>query len=141
MRDGPDGTDLLRHARALLLGALLPALPEDLRHQARLIAKALGIAAAEQTAGTGPLEAEADALAELYGEARTPAAREAEAVEETLLRLNWRLASEIRGAKRDGRGPNLCDRTGRHAGAPARGQPEAAGGRGPRLRRLRSWTH
>lgn len=102
MRDGPDGTDLLRHARALLLGALLPALPEDLRHQARLIAKALGIAAAEQTAGTGPLEAEADALAELYGEARTPAAREAEAVEETLLRLNWRLASEIRGAKRDG---------------------------------------
>ena len=102
MRDGPDGTDLLRHARALLLGALLSALPENLRHQARLIAKALGIAAAEQTAGTGPLEAEADALAELYGEARTPAAREAEAVEETLLRLNWRLASEIRGAKRDG---------------------------------------
>ena len=29
-------------------------------------------------------------------------AREAEAVEETLLRLNWRLAGEIRGAKRDG---------------------------------------
>ncbi len=102
MRDGPDGTKLLRHARALLLGEVLPALPEDQRHQARLIAKALAIAAAEQTAGTGPLEAEADALAELYGEARTPAAREAEAVEETLLRLNWRLASEIRGAKRNG---------------------------------------
>ena len=102
MRDDPDGTELLRHARALLLGDLLPALPEDLRHQVRLIAKALAIAAAEQTAGTGPLEAEADALAELYGEARTPATREAEAVAETLLRLNWRLASEIRGAKRDG---------------------------------------
>ena len=102
MRDGPDGTDLLRHARALLLDELLPALPEDLRHQARLIAKALGIAAAEQAAGTGPLEAEADALAELYGEARTPAAREAETVEDTLLRLNWRLAGELRGAKRDG---------------------------------------
>ena len=81
---------------------MLPALPEDLRHQARLIAKALSMAAAKLTAGTGPLEAEADALAELYGEARTPAAREAEAVEETLLRLNWRLASEVRGAKRDG---------------------------------------
>ncbi len=102
MRDGPDGTELLRHARALLLGDLLPALPEDLRNQARLLAKALAIAAAERTAGQGPLEAEADALAELYGEARTPATREAEAVEETLLRLNWRLASEIRGARRDG---------------------------------------
>ncbi len=102
MRDGPDGTELLRHARALLLGELLPRLPEDLRYQARLIAKALAIAAAEQTAGQGPLEAEADALAQLFGEARTPAAREAEAVEETLLRLNWRLAGEIRGAKRDG---------------------------------------
>ncbi len=32
MRDNPDGTELLRHARALLLGDLLPALPEDLRH-------------------------------------------------------------------------------------------------------------
>ena len=102
MRDDPEGAELLRHARALLLGELLPALPEDLRLQARLIAKALAIAAAEQAAGQGPLEAEADALAELYGEARTPAAREAEAVEDTLLRLNWRLASEIRGATRDG---------------------------------------
>ncbi len=102
MRDHPDGTELLHHARALLLGEWLRALPEDLRHQARLNAQALAIAAAEHTAGTGPLEAEADALAELYGEVRTPAAREAEAVEETLLRLNWRLASEIRGAKRNG---------------------------------------
>ena len=102
MRDGPDSTELLRHARALLLDEVLPALPEDLRYRIRLIAKALEIAAAEQTAGQGPLEAEADALAEFFGEARTPVAREAEAVEETLLRLNWRLAGEIRGAKRDG---------------------------------------
>ena len=102
MRDEPDGTELLRHARALLLGELLPALPEDLRYRALLIAKALAIAAAERTAGQDPLEAEADALAELYGEERTPATREAETVEDTLLRLNWRLASEIRGAKRDG---------------------------------------
>jgi len=105
VRDGPDGTERLRHARALLLGELLPRLPEALRYQARLIAKALAIAAAEQTAGQGPLEAEADALAEFFGEFRTPVAREAEAVEETLLRLNWRLAGEIRGAKRDGEAP------------------------------------
>ena len=102
MRDNPEGAELLRHARALLLGELLPALPEDLRLQARLIAKALAIAAAEQTAGQAPHEAEADALAALYGETRTPATREAEAVEDTLLRLNWRLSSEIRGARRDG---------------------------------------
>ena len=75
MRDGPDGTELLRHARALLLGEVLPALPDDLRYQARLIAKALTIAAAEQTSGPGPLEAEADALAELFGEARTTVAQ------------------------------------------------------------------
>lgn len=102
MRDDPDGAELLRHARAALLGELLPALPEDRRHQARLIAKALAIVMAEQSAGSGPLEAEADALADLFGETRTPATREAEAVEETLLRLNWRLAGEIRGGKRNG---------------------------------------
>jgi FAD/FMN-containing dehydrogenase len=102
MRDAPDGTTLLRHARALLLEQLLPALPEDRHYPARLLAKALAIAAAEQTAGKAPLEAEADALAELYGERRTPAAREAEAVEDILLRLNWRLAAEIRGGTRDG---------------------------------------
>ncbi len=44
----------------------------------------------------------AGAGSELYGQSRTPATREAEAVEETLLRLNWRLAGEIRGGKRNG---------------------------------------
>ena len=102
MRDRPDGTELLRHARALLVGEMLPALPENLRRQAHLIAKALAIAAAERAAGQGTLEAEADALAKLFGETRTPAARQAETVEETVLRLNWRLAGEVRGGKRDG---------------------------------------
>ncbi len=45
------------------------------------------LAPAERRPAEGPLEAEWGALAE--------------ALEEALLRLNWRLAAEIRGAKRD----------------------------------------
>ncbi len=102
MRDRPEGPALLRHARAALLEDVLGALPEDLHYQARLVANAMAIAAREQEAGEGPLEAEYRGLAALYGEDTAPAARRAEALEEALLRLNWWLAAEIRGARRDG---------------------------------------
>ncbi len=59
------------------------------------------LAPAERRPAEGPLEAEWGALAELYGEDAAPPGRAAEALEEALLRLNWRLAAEIRGAKRD----------------------------------------
>ncbi len=101
MRDRPAGPQLLRHARAVLLEELTDPLPEERRHQARLLAEALAIAAREQEAGEGPLEAEWEALAELYGEDAALPGRAAETLEEALLRLNWRLVAEIRGAKRD----------------------------------------
>lgn len=101
MRDRPTGPQLLRHARAVLLDELTDLLPEERHHQARLLAETLAIAAREQEAGAAPLEAEWGVLAELYGEDAAPPARAAETLEEALLRLNWRLAAEIRGAKRD----------------------------------------
>ena len=101
MRDRPTGAQLLRHARAALLEELTDPLPEERRYQAHLLAEALAIAAREQEAGERPLEAEWGALAELFGEDATPPGGAAETLEEALLRLNWRLVSEIRGAKRD----------------------------------------
>ncbi len=102
MRDRPTGPQLLRRARAALLEELTDLLPEERRYQAHLLAEALAIAAREQEAGEGPLAAEWGALAELYGEDAAPPGRAAaETLEEALLRLNWRLASESRGAKRD----------------------------------------
>ena len=84
MRDRPTGPQLLRHARAVLLEELTDLLPEERRHQARLLAEALAIAAREQEAGAGPLEAEWGALAELYGEDAAPPGHAAETLEEAL---------------------------------------------------------
>ena len=102
MRDRPGGSDLLRLAHAALLDELLDALPRDRRYEARLVANAMAIAAHEQDAGKGPLLAEYEALAELFDEAAEPKESGAEALEEALARLNWRLAAEIRGGRRDG---------------------------------------
>jgi len=50
----PDAVELLRTAREVLLGQLLPALPESLHYQARMIANAMAIAAREQDAPARP---------------------------------------------------------------------------------------
>lgn len=47
MGDQPDGAELLKAARALLLETLLPALPEERRYEALMIASAMAIAARE----------------------------------------------------------------------------------------------
>ena len=101
MRDGPGGTELLRHAHTLLLEELMALLTEDRRYQARLVADAMAIAARERDAGEGPLDAELEVLAGIYRENAARPAGAAEDLEEALLRLNWRLAAEIRGGKRD----------------------------------------
>ncbi|WP_349559921.1 DUF6285 domain-containing protein [Marinobacter sp. NFXS9] len=46
----PDAAELLSTAREILLGQLLPALPETLHYQTRMIANAMAIAAREQHA-------------------------------------------------------------------------------------------
>lgn len=104
MRDRPDGTKLLEIARAALLDDLLPALPEDQRYSARLIANAMAIAARELTAGDAPMRAERAALDRLVGDSRDGVRTDpdTESLEEALQRLTWRLAAEIRAGGRDG---------------------------------------
>jgi hypothetical protein len=52
--DVPGAADLLRTARAVVLDALLPALPAERHYEARMVAHALGIVARELEAA--PLE-------------------------------------------------------------------------------------
>lgn len=91
-------------ARGLLRGGLFEALPETRRYEARLIANALSIAARELDAGSVPLDDEAARLKELFGETLQSlhAASPAERADQTVERLRWRLAAEIRGGLRDG---------------------------------------
>lgn len=49
----PDAADLLTTAREALLRQLLPALPESLHYEARMIANAMAISAREQHANFG----------------------------------------------------------------------------------------
>lgn len=103
MHDRPDGRVLLDLARALLLDEVLPALPEERRYDARLIANALAIAAREATAEARDRETYRKGLAALYGEAtRPPEGRApAETPDEANERLGWRLAGELRAGQRD----------------------------------------
>jgi hypothetical protein len=77
MREQPDGAALLEAARRVLLEELLPALPEENRYAARMVAAAMAIAAREARADPGPedellraLAGGPDALARLCGEIR-----------------------------------------------------------------------
>jgi hypothetical protein len=104
MRDRPHGAVLLEQARAALLRDLLELLPESRRLDARMIANAMAIAKRELAAGDRDLMAERAALAAFYQEhpERDPQAAQAESLGEALERLNWKLASEIRGGLLDG---------------------------------------
>jgi hypothetical protein len=67
MRDHPDGAELLQAARALLRDSVLPALPPEQRHNALMIANALGIAERQLRAGDAPALAEWRTLRVLLG--------------------------------------------------------------------------
>lgn len=104
MRARPDGAVLLEQARAALLRELLELLPESRRLDARMIANAMAIAERELAAGDADLAAERAALAAFYRERPEPGPRaaQAESLGEALERLNWKLASELRGGLLDG---------------------------------------
>ncbi len=103
MRDKPNGAALLDLARRVLRDELLAELPEDARYRARMVANAMAITAREISDGSRTQEAERRALAALYDEAPTPAGQpETEQLDDALARLNWWLAAEIRGGRRDG---------------------------------------
>ena len=103
MPERPDGARLLKLARASLLDDLSAELSEGSRYTARLVAKAMEIAARELEAGAGPRQAERESLARLFREDREepPALAGAETLDEALQRLRWRLTAEIRAGERD----------------------------------------
>ncbi len=67
MRDLPSGLDLLELGRALLIGELLPLVPELRQRELHLVATAIAIAAREALAGDGPASEILAQLAEFCG--------------------------------------------------------------------------
>ena len=59
---GPNALELLATTRELLLGEMLPALPEQLHYECRMAASAMAMAAREIEHGARVLRIEADAL-------------------------------------------------------------------------------
>lgn len=92
MLERPDGPDLLRTARDVLLQDLLPHLPEAQKFQARMIANAMAIAAREQEARPEAASAQLRSVMSMPDGA--PGA------------LLSRLAAEIRAGRHDPGTPN-----------------------------------
>ena len=67
MRDLPTGSTLLALARDVLLGDLMPLLPEEARLDARRVANSMAIAEREAEAADGLRKAIARELEKLYG--------------------------------------------------------------------------
>ena len=97
MRDRPSAADLLAIAREVLRAKLLGEVPAALRFDALMIANAMANAEREAAAGEAPLLAERARLARHYGERQGT-----EPLQEALLRLNRRLAADIRAGRLDG---------------------------------------
>ncbi len=105
MRDEPDALGLLAIARETLLKELVPLLPAERRYEALMVAGALAAAAREIEAGDAPPREELRDIAGLLGEA--PPGEGAPG--EELLRLNARLATEIRAGAFDHAGPQRTE--------------------------------
>jgi hypothetical protein len=63
----PNAIELLGTARELLLKHLLPALPENLHYECRMVASTLAMAAREIERGSQAVQIEAGALADVLG--------------------------------------------------------------------------
>lgn len=68
MRDRPSATELLAAARDTVADTIVPALPEEHRYAARLVAAAIATALRELDAGDAAEEAQRRALTALYGD-------------------------------------------------------------------------
>jgi hypothetical protein len=95
----PNASELLAIARATFTAEILPALPEELRYNALMIANALAIARREIEAGDTPLRAEFERLTTLLSE--IPREVAGEALPAALADYNRRLASQIRAGRFD----------------------------------------
>jgi hypothetical protein len=110
MRDRPDGAELLRQARSVLLDELADALPESRRYEVLMVASAMAIAARELEAGAADREADRTALEALLGASSEPN------LEAAFDDLTQRLAADIRAGKLDG-DPRAHDVVARDAAA------------------------
>jgi hypothetical protein len=68
MRNQPDARELLGIARETFIARILPALPEDLRYTALMVANAMVIARREIEAGEESAQSELTRLRGLFGE-------------------------------------------------------------------------
>lgn len=103
----PDARELLAVARETLLAEVLPALDGDARYQTLMIANAMAIAVREMTPGPVDVDAEVASLQGLY---ELPEASPAgESAQEALVRLENRLARDLRDGVLDG-GPQYAVR-------------------------------
>lgn len=93
MTDIPDASNLLVTARAVLLADIVPALPNELRHAALMIANAMAIAAREHRHGADALRRETARLRALLDSTGSAADLDA---------LRRRLAEAIRSGAFDG---------------------------------------
>jgi hypothetical protein len=92
----PDDLERLEAARVLLREKLLPRLPQDRRYDARLVAKAMAVAAAELRLGEALERTELAGLAALLDEPPQPAA-DVLALRGQVAALGARFAGRIRG--------------------------------------------
>lgn len=98
--DRPAGAELLAEARRTLLEVLLPLLPAERRYDGLMVANAMAIVARELDAREpGTREMLAALLAAL--QQPEPSGEPPSAPEETLARLEARLARDIRGGRYD----------------------------------------
>lgn len=95
MHDQPDIDDLLAAAHESLLGTVLPATPEALRHEVLMIGNALAIARRALASGEAPLRSELRALAAIYAEQAPPGLTGGE-LGRALEHYTARLAADIR---------------------------------------------
>jgi hypothetical protein len=100
LRDRPSGLDLLNLGRELLLGELLPLLPESRHRDLHLIATAIAIARREAEAGSAPSDEILRRLAAFYA---LSAPRGGEG--ETLRELLRRFAADLRNGAFERSGP------------------------------------
>jgi hypothetical protein len=102
MTDKPDGAALLEEARRTLLETLLPLLPPERRYDGLMVANAMAIAAREVGQGDAALREGVTLLAALFS---VSAAATGDNPRAQLLKLEARLAREIRAGLYDAPGP------------------------------------
>ena len=102
MREQPTGEHLLETARNLLRDELLPALPEQRRHAALMIANAMAIAMRQLKNGEAPEREEAARLERILSALRGNDSESDHAVpRDGLLDLNRQLCLAIREGRAD----------------------------------------